>query len=284
MSLPLPDGATLSELAPGVTLLTLAHDRFDARLSLLGGQLLDYTRHGEPPLLYLSPAAVFQPGKAIRGGIPLCWPWFGAHPDDANAPAHGVARQQPWVLQQVMRDAAGFSVRLAGPRHGALEASLELRLDDAVELALTTRNHSSAPATLSAALHSYLALGDIDGATLTGLAGASYLDQLQGQLSRFGNEPLRFECEIDAIVYPEGPLTLHDAAWGRTVTLSTAGSASSVVWNPWIAKSARLADLPDDGYRHFVCVETANAGRDARRLAPGESHTLRTRLQAQPSR
>jgi glucose-6-phosphate 1-epimerase len=283
MSLPLPAGATLYDIAPGVTLLRLAHDRFDARLSLLGAQLLDYTRHGEPPLLYLSPAAVFQPGKAIRGGIPLCWPWFGAHPEDPAAPAHGVARQQAWILQQVTRDTDGFSIQLAGPRYGALEAQLDLRLDDAVELALTTHNHGSAPAPLSAALHSYLAVGDIDGATLTGLAGASYLDQLQGQSSHFAREPLRFEREIDAIVYPDGPLTLHDAAWQHSVTISAAGSASSVVWNPWIAKSARLADLPDDGYRHFVCVETANAGRDARLLAPGESHTLRTRLSMQPA-
>lgn len=283
MSLTLPVGATLSDIAPGVTLLTLEHQRFSARLSLLGGQLLDYTRHGEAPLLYLSPAAVFQPGKAIRGGVPLCWPWFGAHPEDATAPAHGVARQQAWTLQQVTRDADGFSIRLAGPRHGVLESLLDVRLDDAVEIGLTTRNIGSLTTPLSAALHTYLAVGDIERVTLEGLAGAPYYDQLRTEEMRFGAEPLRFEGEIDAIVYPDGPLTLRDAAWRRTVTVGAEGSASSVVWNPWIAKSARLIDLPDDGYRHFVCVETANAGRDARLLAPGASHTLSARLALQAS-
>lgn len=283
MSLTLPDGAALSELAPGVTLLTLEHERFSARLSLLGGQLLDYTRHGETPLLYLSPAAVFQPGKAIRGGVPLCWPWFGAHPDDASAPAHGVARQQVWELQQVTRDADGFDIRLAGPCHGTLEASLALRLADTVDIALTTRNNGSVATPLSAALHTYLAVGDIGRVTLEGLAGAPYYDQLQAEDQRFGTEPLRFDREIDSIAYPAGPLTLRDAAWERSVTVEAAGSASSIVWNPWIAKSARLIDLPDDGYRHFVCVETANAGRDTRLLAPGASHTLGTRLTPQPS-
>ncbi|MBI3143757.1 MAG: D-hexose-6-phosphate mutarotase [Pseudogulbenkiania sp.] len=283
MSLTLPAGATLSHATPGVTLLTLAHERFSARLSLLGGQLLDYTRHGEPPLLYLSPRAVLQPGQATRGGIPLCWPWFGAHPDDEAAPAHGVARQQSWTLQAVTRDDSGFRLRLAGPRHGALEASLELRLDDAVEVALTTRNIGPAPAPLSAALHTYLAVGEIDGVTLDGLAGAPYDDKLLGQAAHFAPEPLRFDREIDRIAYHDGALTLHDPAWQRSITISADGSASSVVWNPWSAKSARLADLPDDGYRHFVCVETANAGQDARLLAPGASHTLSTRLSVRPA-
>ena len=168
MSVALPPAAALSSRAPGVDILVIAAPDFHAEISLQGGQLLGFRTAGQQPLLYLSPQAVFQPGKAIRGGVPLCWPWFGPHPDDASLPAHGVARTHVWRLDEVREDAGAFHVKLSGPERDGLSAEIEYHLGATLQVALTTRNHGDRPQRLSAALHSYLAVGDATQASLSG--------------------------------------------------------------------------------------------------------------------
>jgi len=274
---------------PGLTVtqheqrLTLATAAFSAELSLAGGQLLGYAPTGQRPWLYLSPTARYAPGQAIRGGVPLCWPWFGAYPDDASQPAHGVARTAPWQLTYARLDADVLTLQLAGPRHGALVAALTLVLDaDGFALTLATRNDGTAPAPLSQALHSYFAVGDCRETTLHGLEDAGYDDQLTGMRCPASGTPLGFHAETDRIYYPQADavLRLADPHWQRTLTLAAHGSASCVVWNPWVDKAARLVDLPDEAWPAFVCVETANAGDDARTLAPGETQRLAVRVRA----
>ncbi|MCW3481011.1 D-hexose-6-phosphate mutarotase [Neisseriaceae bacterium JH1-16] len=274
---------------PGLTVtqheqrLTLATADFSAELSLAGGQLLGYAPAGQRPWLYLSPLARFAPGQAIRGGVPLCWPWFGAHPDDAAQPAHGVARTSLWQLAYARLDTEVLTLQLAGPRHGALVAALTLVLSaDGFALTLATRNDGTEPVMLSQALHSYFAVGDCREATLYGLEDAGYDDKLTGTREPAGGAPLGFSGETDRIYYPaaDAALRLADPRWQRTLTLSASGSASCVVWNPWVDKATRLADLPDEAWPAFVCVETSNAGNDARRLAPGETQRLTVRVQA----
>ncbi|WP_080940090.1 D-hexose-6-phosphate mutarotase [Chromobacterium violaceum] len=275
----LPQGMSLATLAPGVDQILLAGDRFSARIALLGGQLIDYRRDGEPPLLYLSPQTACQPGKAIRGGVPVCWPWFGPHPSDAGLPAHGVARQQVWRLSDAGRDGKVFHVKLDGPRHGGLAAELDFRISpDGAEIALTTANLGDAAQTVGAALHSYFAVSGIDKVDLLGLEGAPAHDKVAGLRVNLPALPLRFDGETDLIAYRGGLVTLRDAGWRRDIRIESAGSHSAVVWNPAQDKAQRLADLPDEAWRRFVCVETANAGDDARALAPGERHRLACRL------
>ncbi|KUM02250.1 D-hexose-6-phosphate mutarotase [Chromobacterium sp. F49] len=274
-----PQGLSLAELAPGVGLIELAGAGFSARLSLLGGQLLDYRRDGEAPLFYLSPQAVYQPGKAIRGGVPVCWPWFGPHPSDAGQGAHGVARQQLWTLREASRDGEVFHVKLDGPRHGDLTASLACRIGpDGVAIELVSRNHGAQPQTVSAALHSYFAVSDIDNIALRGLEGAPAHDKVSGERVALPQQPFRFAGEVDLVVYSGQAVTLDDSGWRRRLRIDSQGSATSVLWNPAPAKARQLADLPDEDWRRFVCVETANAGEDARSLLPGASHTLGCRL------
>ncbi|AXE35181.1 D-hexose-6-phosphate mutarotase [Chromobacterium phragmitis] len=275
----LPQGLSLAPLAPGVEQILMAGDGFSARIALLGGQLIDYRRDGDAPLLYLSPRTAYQPGKAIRGGVPVCWPWFGPHPADASLPAHGVARQQVWALREAGRDGNVFHVKLDGPRHGGLAAELAFRIGpDGVEIALDTRNDGEAAQTVSAALHSYFAASDIDHISLLGLEGAPAHDKVADARIAMPAGPFRFDGEVDLIAYADRAVTLRDAGWRRGVVVQPEGSASAVVWNPAPAKAQRLADLPDEDWRRFVCVETANAGEDARTLAPGERHRLACRL------
>ncbi|WP_174873160.1 D-hexose-6-phosphate mutarotase [Vogesella oryzae] len=274
----LPAGVRAIELAPGVPGLAFNHPSFSATLSLYGGQLLDFTPSGGQPLLYLSPQARLEAGKAIRGGIPLCWPWFGPHPLDPNQPQHGVARTALWSVSAVARSDDGFHVKLAGPRHGELDVVLTLQLGSSVDIALTSHNRGTTPLTVSAALHSYLAVGDLHEVSLSGLEGATYHDKLSGGKGNLPADAWQFDAATDAVVHYAGPCQLHDPLWQRRIAISSSGSASTVVWTPWREGAAQLADLPDDGWQHFLCVEAANAGSDARELAPDSSHTLRQQL------
>lgn len=277
----LPAGVRAIDIAPGLPGLAFSHPAFSATLSLYGGQLLDFTPSGGQPLLYLSPQSRLEDGKAIRGGIPLCWPWFGPHPHDTAQPQHGVARTAMWTLSAVVRSDDGFHVKLAGPRHGMLEASLTLQLGPGVDIALTTRNLGSSTAVVSAALHSYLAVSDIRRIQLSGLEGASYLDKLSAASCQLPDAPWQFDAATDAVVAAAGPCTLADPGWQRALAISSSGSATTVVWTPWQQGAANMADLPDEGWQQFLCVEAANAGSDARELAPGASHTLRQQLRLQ---
>lgn len=275
----LPAGVRAIELAPGMPGLAFSHPDFSAVLSLYGGQLLDFIPAGGQPLLYLSPQAQLQPGKAIRGGIPLCWPWFGPHPTDSSRPQHGVARTALWTVNAVVRSDDGFHVSLNGPREGELQASLTLLLaPQQLSLTLTTRNLGKTPQPLSQALHSYVAVSDIRQLRLLGLAQAPYHDKLDGQFKSWPDGDWTPQAATDAVVASAAPLQLDDAGWQRRLQLASSGSASTVVWTPWQQGAAKLADLPADGWQHFLCVEAANAGADARVLAAGEAHSLTQQL------
>lgn len=266
------------ELAPGIRALELRTDRFVALVSLLGGQLLQFTPHGEAPLFYLSPDALYQTGKSIRGGIPVCWPWFGAHPDPDSHPAHGVARQCEWSLAGAAREDDDFVIRLSGPRHQGLTVEMHMTLGSRITLSLRTHNGAVHPQTVGTALHTYFAVADVQRASVTGLAGLPFEDKVTGQEGRFPAGAFAFTGETDRIVYGEGPFVLQDPAGGRHITLQQQGAGSCVVWNPWIEKTTRLVDMPDADWQRFVCLETANAGKDVRVLAPGETHELRAQI------
>lgn len=281
MAITLPAAAQLITLGNDLTLLQLDSGSFCATLSLLGGQLLSFQPYGQQAWLYMSPQAVLQPGKAIRGGVPVCWPWFGAHPTDPDAPSHGVARQQSWQLLAVEQDGDAFHVKLQGPQWQGLSVQLDYTLADSfIGMQLHTHNNSTQAHTVSAALHSYLAVSDSRSIRLEGLENTVFEDKVAARFSRMPSEPLQLNGELDAIVYSEADVVLTDPAWRRRLRVSREGSASVVVWNPWQDKAARLADLPDEGWHDFICIEAANAGEDSRLLQAGDSHTLHCRIQA----
>lgn len=275
-------GVRAIELADGVPGLRFTHELFSATLSLQGGQLLDFTPVGGKPLLYLSPAANLVPGKAIRGGVPLCWPWFGKHPTDASRPQHGVARTAMWSVSAIARHEFGITVKLAGPHDGTLESTLTLEFGRSLAITLSTHNAGKEPQRISQALHSYLAVSSLPDTQLHGLGGLPYQDKLDGGDKIWPAGDWQASGPCDTVVSGAPALNLQDPGWQRRIEIGSEGSASTVVWTPWQAGAAALADLPDDGWQHFLCVETANAGADSREIAPGASHHLLQRLTVVP--
>lgn len=265
----------------------LAYDGARAVVALQGAQVLSYEQPGLGELLWLSPMAALGTGKAVRGGIPVCWPWFGPHPQDGSHPAHGLVRARPWPVSATRADTKGARISfaltagdLAGPfwPHTA-SVTLDVELSNALTVSITTRNEGTAPLTLTQALHTYLRISDIDGVRVAGLEDVPFIDQLDpGELKR--EQPrVHITREVDRIYQDQpGRVTLIDLPAARRITIAKTGSTSSVLWNPWIEKSARLGDMGENGYRRMVCIETANAGHDAVTLRPGARHTLVARI------
>ncbi|MEW9899671.1 D-hexose-6-phosphate mutarotase [Chitinivorax sp. PXF-14] len=277
-------GFSVIDSADGLPIIVIEHAGLRASITPQGAQLLEFQPAGQPPLLWCSAQARYQPGKAVRGGIPLCWPWFGPHPGDATQPAHGFARVLPWQLAQVEVAADSVSVafvlrdsavcRAIWPH--AFELSLCYRLGRELQLDFSVTNRGTTPAGMSYALHSYFPVSDIADTAVDGLDGVSYIDQLDAMARKLQHGAVRFADEVDRMyVGAGGDYLIHDQAGGRRIHLQAHGCASAVVWNPWIDKARRLADMGDDEYRQMLCVECGNVADDTLMLAPGASHHAR---------
>ena len=251
-------------------------DRPEARgeVYLQGAHVTRWIPAAQRPVIFLSPNSAFAPGRAIRGGIPVVFPWFGPHPSDPQAPQHGYARTRPWLF--------------AGAAGGALQFELaaepfRLRYDVAfgatLALALTVENRSSQEAGFEAALHSYFAVSDVAAVAVEGLAGCTYLDKPDGMRRKLQAGDVTFAGETDRVYLDTPPqLAIHDPGWRRRIAIDKTGAAATIVWNPWRDKAAAMADLGAEAWRGLVCVETGNVADNAVRLAAGASHTMTTAI------
>ena len=278
----LPPSVTLEEPSPGYPVLVINHPAACGRLALHGAHLMEWRPAGGHDVLYMSPRAEPEPGEARRGGVPVCWPWFGPHPADAAKPAHGFARRQLWQLAGAMEEGDGVTLELALRESAAtlaewphrFELRLAVRLGAELELRLLARNTDETAWTMTAVLHTYLAVEDARAAEITGLEGASYVEERLSPRSVESSGSVRFDREVDRAYHSSGSVRLIDHAGGREIEVLKGGSGVTVVWNPWIEKSRRLADLPETDYLKFVCIEAANQGPDVVRLPPGREHLL----------
>jgi glucose-6-phosphate 1-epimerase len=272
---------------PGPGLLNtvlLHHDGACARLCTHGAHVLSYVPRGQSDALWLSPQAVFSPGKAIRGGIPICWPWFSDHRDDPHLPAHGFARTAQWTLIESSSNEGAKTVELtladdANTRSmwpSPFQLNYRVSLSEAFRAALSVTNTGRETMRFTEALHSYFSVLDITQASLSGLGGYDYLDKVDGFRCKLQSESaLRFRAETDRIYLDaEGDCAIDDKRGERRIRIQKTGSRSTVVWNPWSTRARELADFPDTGYTGMLCVESANAGVEVIELAPGASHTL----------
>lgn len=253
-----------------------------AEIYLHGASVTHFQLHGAPPLLFLSEQSRFEQDAPIRGGIPIIFPWFGK-PDD-RASQHGFARIRSWELVEVKKMADGsVVVHLSLPASAAL---LSLPLDYyvtvgqtlAVELVAT--NYSDREFSFESCLHTYFTVGDINQVHVVGLQGVEYLDALEGRTRKQEmGDAIRFTGEVDRI-YINSPQTVEicDAALRRTIRVEKEGSASTVVWNPWIAKAKAMADFGDNEYPRMVCVESGNLAGNKITLAVGQEARLKVTL------
>lgn len=237
------------------------------------------------PVLWLSRESRFEPGKAIRGGVPICFPWFGAHATDPNAPAHGFARVRDWTLIDAAEDADGIvsvtmeltaadAASAAWPH--AFEARYRVSVGPSLTLDLSVRNPGREPFSFEEALHSYFAVQDVRQVTITGTEDTEYLDKVASfARRRQPREPIRATAETDR-VYLDTRATceIHDPGLRRTIAIHKRESDTTVIWNPWIDKARAMADFGNDEWTEMVCVETCNTGAQARTLQAGDTHTM----------
>lgn len=276
----LPPEITLTRNEHGRQFLQIDHPAVQGRIALQGAHIIECIPAGQRPLLWMSPTDRCEPGAALRGGVPICWPWFA---DERGGPAHGIARTSDWQLHivQVESDSVQLMFRLPQeeivrqlPRENwAVDVEFVLGAD--LKIALTTTNTGLEPQRLSQALHSYLPVANISDVEITGLQGSTYIDKVRDGATARQQSALRIEREVDRI-YLNHHAEVQLRAGDDELRVRRQGSESVVIWNPWQDKSSRLSQFPADGYRTMVCIEAANAGPDGRTLEPGSTHTLST--------
>ncbi|MEO1205530.1 MAG: D-hexose-6-phosphate mutarotase [Pseudomonadota bacterium] len=285
------DRVAVGQNVDGETTLRLSAPGAELVLSLNGGHIQSCRiGGGSDDLLWMSTERPVDPAKPRRGGIPVCWPWFGAHQDDPALPSHGTARTSAFGVTDTGADAewtwAMLSLldrsRLPAAYAGA-DLQLHVRVGPRLIVTLQTTNSGAQTIPLTQALHTYFNIADIADVAIDGLAGCPYADALDGLAIRSHDGPVNFAGEVDRIYNTQGrEITLCDFGLSRTIRLASKGSLSSVVWNPWVAKSERLGDMGPEGYRRMVCIETANAGADVVQLRPGQQHRLTADLSVGP--
>jgi len=274
----------------GLTQIKATSNASTAEVCLHGAHVTGFQKNGEPPLLFMSAKSKFGPGLPIRGGVPVCFPWFGNRDGE---PSHGFARLTEWELVKTSVDAAGaVTLRLALPLLHGQEAWQGLRTELIVTVAETltlelVATNDSCGKTLEVenCLHTYFNIGDIDRISLTGLQGAAFDDFALGAggARRLGDAaPLRITQETNR-VYPDNTDTveIRDEILGRTVRVEKFQSRSTVVWNPWTTQK-----MPDDfnpaEHRKMVCVESGNVKQNRVSLAPGTTASLKVVLSSGP--
>lgn len=269
----------------GFPCIRVRNQQAQALISVYGGQVLSFLPNHMADVLFVSRNAYFETGKAIKGGIPVCWPWFGPDPAQQGRAAHGFVRNRLWeVLATAAEDDATLirlglhdddETRAIWPH--AFRLTLTIRVGRTLQLALLTDNTGDQPFRITQALHTYFAVGDIRQVNLSGLDGLRYIDNAAngyGQVkAQSGN--VTVADEVDRI-YQDTPaeLMLADDALGRRIRIVASGSRSTVVWNPWAGIAARMGDLHDDDYKRFLCVETANAADDVVEVPAGGAFRL----------
>ena len=277
----------------------------NATVFLHGAHLTHWQPAGQTPVLFLSAQSEFAPGKPIRGGVPICFPWFGPRGGGQPGPSHGFARIQEWsvanaaLLPGLQPSGQEPTLHLTFTL-GPTELSHSLGFDhfrvayelifgaDAgrtLTLRLSVANLAPEPLVLEEALHSYFAVADVRTTQITGLSTAAYLDKTDGMREKTTpGGPLMLTGTTDR-VFPAhtAPVAIHDSGNRRVLTNTKENSATTVLWNPWAEGSATFNDLPNDAWPGFLCVETANTGADKVTLAPHQAHTMQAVFSADPA-
>lgn len=261
---------------------------------LHGAHVTAWQPAGGAPVIWMSRESQFAADKAIRGGVPICFPWFGAHASDAGAPMHGFGRLRDWSLAGA-EDRAGevqltFSLRSddvsrrsAWPHDFAAE--FRVVMGRGLAMAFDVANTGRTPVRFEAALHTYFDIAEIQHVAVTGLEGVEYLDKVRDfAKTTEGQAPIRFTGETDRVyLETESTVVIHDERRSRRIEIAKSGSRSTVVWNPWIGRAKAIADFGDDEWPGMLCIETANVRDAAVELEPGSHHTMTALITVHPA-
>lgn len=269
--------------------IQIAHPKATAEIALHGAHLLSFKPQGQQDVIWLSEKAEFNKEKAIRGGIPVCWPWFGR----IAAPAHGFARTSEWYLVEHRESEQGVIVCLALEESEqsraiwpfAFQARLYIEVSDSLKVTLDICNTDNKPWRFSGALHSYLNIADIAQSETTGM-GPEYIDSLQDGKTCQGGSILQLTDTVDRVyTQPEEVIEVSDLQNKRIISVKNSGANSAVIWNPWLEGASAMADMQDSGYQTMLCVESAyhaSSLETGKELQPDESYQLVTEIAVKP--
>jgi D-hexose-6-phosphate mutarotase len=284
----IPDQLDFSEGPGGLAVANVNNPLGTAMISLSGAHVMTWqpADHAHP-VLWLSEYAKFAPGKSIRGGVPICWPWFGSHHSEAGFPGHGFARTVLWAVtgseslddgstRVLLRLQENDNTRAQWPYDSSVEYAITVGEELCLEL--ITRNLGDTPFILGEALHTYFAVSDIRRTPIYGLEGGTYLDKINGSARKQQDGAILISSEVDRVyVDTSVDCVIEDLAWQRRIHIRKENSHSTIVWNPWLEKAEKMGDFGENGYLGMVCVESGNALENCVELAPGESHIMRVR-------
>lgn len=270
------------DAAAGVPVAEITTPHAIARIAVQGAQVLEWQPAGQQPVLWVSRAAVYQPGKGVRGGVPVCWPWFGA--GEAGKPAHGFVRTRMWEVRETgqgMADSVFIRLGMKDDEstralwdHG-FDLELIVTVGATLKMELVTRNTGTTAFEISEGLHTYFHVGNVNQAQVLGLENTEYLDKVLDFARDTQVGAVSFSGETDRVyIDTTSDCVIDDAKLNRKIRVAKSGSTSTVVWNPWIEKEKGFADMAAGEYQEMLCVETVNAGDTRVTVAAGTTHNL----------
>lgn len=288
----MPGVLSFSQTPDGLTYLDVTTPAATATIFLQGAHLTQWQPAGQQPVLFLSSKSEFAPGKAIRGGVPISFPWFATDKksdrfEGKPGPSHGFARIEEWTL--AFAALAGTDLHLTftlapSARSKAMgfddfRVAFVLTIGQTLTMKLTVANNAQTPLVFEEALHTYFAVGDVRQTTVTGLEATPFTDKTEGFAEKpAAHAPIAFTSETDRVYnHTAATCILHDAANHRRIIVEKTNSDTTVVFNPWKA----MADLPEDEWHTMLCVETVNAAESPITLQPGEAHTMQAHIVVQ---
>jgi len=284
--LKLHDHVVQTEDENGLQYLEIDNPLATGKIALQGAHVIDWQpKFQTQPVLWLSSNARFMQARSIRGGVPICWPWFGAHPTDSTFCPHGFARVIPWRVVDVDATATG-ATRIILEMLDTPEAKRQLSYPYALTVTITigrrlrvdmsTTNKADHPFVIGEAFHTYLNVSDVDNVKITGMQDCVYADKVRKYQRYVEHDALHFKGEFDRVyIDHSSDCAVHDKGFNRIIHVSKSGSDTTVVWSPGAEKAAQMADMgaPDE-WRKMVCVETTNALDNMVVINPGRTHVI----------
>jgi len=261
----------------GFKYLSIENESATAKIAFQGAHIFHFQAKDKVPLLWVSDKSNFEDGKAIRGGVPICWPWFGEHPTNSSLPKHGFARISLWELDEVIdTNPAVTEVKMSLLGSELFDYKFKLtvtfKIGKELKISLSTENLDERAFTISQALHTYFMIDSVENVKISGLEALEFTDFIDGT-KHIQDSFVSITKEVDRIYQNVNyPLSLVDA--NRYISIDSNGSNSSVVWNPWSSKCSQMDDMSVDSYKHFICIETTNTREDEKVIVQNSSHTL----------
>ena len=271
-----------NELADGIIYATVSNKYAEAEISLYGAHVMLFRPVDTFDVLWMSPESEYEPGKAIRGGIPVCFPWFSKHPVNPDLPSHGFARLMNWEVTETASLPEGETlIRLQLISNEETKkmwpydfiAELTLIIGRKLNMELSVKNTGNTTFEYSSGLHSYYNISAIENISIEGLQGSNYTKTLETEVFTQTEELLIIDKEINRVYNSENDCVLHDPVLHRKIIAGKQNSKTTVVWNPW-DNCKNFSDMPENSFEAFVCIEAVNAFNDKISLEPGQEYTL----------